>query len=51
MVCAGCGVINVNQYNNVSRLYDLGWDIVTSKPYSHALGHMTKVEKIKWNSQ
>ena len=47
VICAdGCGVINVNQWHNHSRLYDLGWDVITSTPYSHALGHMTKVEKL-----
>jgi len=47
VICAdGCGVINVNQYDNISRLYDLGWDVATSFPYSHALGFLTKVEKL-----
>ena len=47
VICAdGCGLTNPNQWGNVSRLEDFGWDVVTSFPYAHALGYISKFEKL-----
>jgi len=47
VICAdGCGLFNPNQCFNKTRLGNFGWDAITSFPYAHALGYISKFEKL-----